>query len=385
MPKTKLFIEASAICETRISGVGQVTLSTIIELAKNDAFLQRFKIVLLIPSGTRGSLQQHSLPMHNVETKVIHLEKHIFHRLLVYRLLPPMDLLFGKGIYLFPNFKNWPVYHSNSLTYIHDVAFRLYPETVQRKNLKMLKHNVPLWVKRTTRIITVSSSSKQEIIHELGVDTDKVNVVPNGVDTTYFRPMPKIETDDIKQQYGIQGNYLLYVGNIEPRKNISRLLDAYAGLPENLRDEYSLVLVGGGGWGKDDIESKIVTLQGDGFNIIRPDVYVPDAHLPYLYSGASLLTHVALHEGFGLSVLQAMACKTPVLASDIAVLHEVADLAATYVNPLKISDITDKMSTVLQDKKLQQRLITLGTKRVAEYSWKESSKKLVKIIERLDR
>ena len=147
---------------------------------------------------------------------------------------PALDLLLGRGAYLFPNFRNWPLVFSPSLTYIHDVAFVRHPETVEPANLEYLRRNVRDWVGRATWIVTVSNTAKREIAEDLGVDPAKIAVAYNGVDRTLYRRSDPARVAATKAALGIEGDYVLFVGNIEPRKNLLRLIAAFRSLPEQV-------------------------------------------------------------------------------------------------------------------------------------------------------
>jgi len=380
--RIKLFIEASAIIEPTMSGIGHNIVSTLNSLVLDNNITRYYEIILLVPRGTLSELDRWKFP-DTIRAKQIKLEKHLFQIIFKYGFLPPMDIFYGKGIYLFPNYKNWPLLFSKSITYIYDVAFAIYPDTIQPKNLKMLEHKVPKWIKRTDLVITISQNSKKEIIKYLKVPKNKISVVYCGVDDKeYFKSKtPAIE--QIKSKYKIKNKYILFVGNIEPRKNIQRLLEAYCLLSSDIRNEYSLVLIGGGGWLNEDILANIKSLKIEGYNIIHPEEYVLDSELPGLYSGASLLTFPSIYEGFGIPPLEAMACGVPVAISNVSSLPEVVGDAGIYFNPFDVKSISRVMEKALLDKILRKKLINEGLERYKIFSWDKSANSLGQSINKI--
>jgi glycosyltransferase involved in cell wall biosynthesis len=378
--RIKLFIEASAITEQKISGIGHNIVATLNALIDDGRLFNTHKIILLVPRGAKKTIDRWSFPSNKIEVKQIKLEKHLFHVLLKYGFLPPMDIFYGKGVYIFPNYKNWPLLFSKSLTYIYDVAYIIYPETIQPKNLKMLRRNVPKWINRTDMVLTISQNSKREIIKYLNIQDYKICIVYCGVDLKEYKREPEAQVRSVKDRYHIVGEYILFVGNLEPRKNINRLLKAYSLLPSETRNNYSLVLVGGGGWLNESIFSKIKELNSTGYKIVHPEAYVPDADLPKLYSGSSLLILPSIHEGFGIPPIQAMACGVPVAVSNIPVMREVVGEAGVYFNPFDSNSIAEIIEKTLTDKNIKKRLVFEGTLRAKYWSWDKSAERLSKYI-----
>lgn len=376
MKPIKLFIEAYAISEPHISGIGHMTLELIKALEKHPDNQKKFKIVLVINKDREETLIRWGF--NTVQVKIIPvLPTRLFNIIWKFDLLPPMDLWIGRGVYIFPNYKNWRLVFSRSLTYICDVSYLLYPQYVSPKNQRFLERNIHKWTKRADKVLAISKNARQEVITNLKLEAKKLLLVPCGVDTTVFYKRPLSEIEHLKTDCGINKEYILYLGNIEPRKNITRLVKAYMQLAIELRTRYSLVLVGGTGWLNEPIMELIAAAQAEGYDIIRPTYYVPDDKLPALHSGATILIHPALYEGFGISVLQAMACETPVVVAHNSSLPEVAGDAALFVDAQSEQDIANKMARLLTDKQLRRRLSASGLRQVKKYSWNETANILV--------
>jgi glycosyltransferase involved in cell wall biosynthesis len=188
------------------------------------------------------------------------------------------------------------------------------------------------------------------------------------------------EQKRVAVKYGIDKSYIIFLSTIEPRKNVDGLLDAYSLLPEDVRQQTALVLIGSAGWLNGKTVSRIKMMKESGYDIVWPSTYVPDSDLPALLSGASIMVHPAFYEGFGISPLQSMACKTPVIVSRNSSLTEVVGDAGLYVDPNSARNIADKILVLLGDKILQKKLSLAGHKRAELFSWSKSADMLSEII-----
>jgi len=198
--------------------------------------------------------------------------------------------------------------------------------------LVYLNANFKRWLKRTDGVVAISKQSAIEIKRFFPELKGKIETIYLGVDRTTFFPRTESDITKILKSYGISNNYFLVVGNIEPRKNVMELLDAYKIYADRNPSVAQLVIVGGDGWKNEKILQKIAKMKKDGYDIYRPDKYVTDGDLPMLYSGARALVHIALHEGFGLPPVQAQACGSPVIVSNLSVFHEILNpKTATFV------------------------------------------------------
>jgi glycosyltransferase involved in cell wall biosynthesis len=382
MKKTKLFIEAVPLVEEQISGVPHSLAGLVAALAANEQVQKKFEIVLVAP-GSRLHLLDRWRGLEGCTRKAIPMKFRIMNGLGRRGLLPPMDLLLGKGVYLFGNFFNWPLTkRSRSFTYIHDICFALHPEFVHPENQRMLAKNVPRFIKQTNYILTVSESAREEIINYFNVPAKQVVVLHNGVDTELYRPYPGTEVETVKAKYGLAGRpYFLFVGNIEPRKNLERLVAAM----RQLSKEYALLLVGSDGWLNDKVFAAIAEANNAGHTIVKPKVYVPDGDVARLMSGALSLVQPSLYEGFGMPPLEAMVSRTLVVVTDIPPLHEVAGQAGIYCDPYKPEAIADAMQRVIQmspDKREEH--IAAGLAQAKQFTWQKSAARLAHLLESLE-
>lgn len=376
--KTALFIESIPLIEDRPSGVAHTLAGLVAAMAADPRITTKYEIVLVAPK--RGLHKLDRWPgLEGCTRKGMPLRMKIINGLIKFHLLPYMDLLLGRGVYLFGNFKNWPLTkRSLSFTYVHDICYALYPQFVSPKNQQFLFKNVPKFIARTDYVITVSESSRREVIDYYHLPEDKVLVLYNGVNGEVYRPHQPEEVTTVKTRYGIEGKYFLFVSNIEPRKNVDRLVEAFKRLPRN----YTLVLVGGSGWLNEATFAAIDAANKEGIRIIKPKAFVPDEDVAALMSGAEALVHPALHEGFGMTPLEAMAAGTPVAVADIPAVREVVGDAGIYFDPASVDAIAEAMQLMVAMPDAERNAYRQkGAKRASEFAWASIAKTLANYIE----
>ena len=377
--RTKLFVEAIPLVEDKTSGVAHSLAGLVGAIAADKEFMKRYEVVLLAPRRNMAKLDRWPA-LQQCSRKGIWIRMRILRGLMKFHLLPPMDLFFGRGVYLFGNFRHWRVTgRSKSLTYLHDICYAIYPEFVAPKNQQMLIKKMPGFIGQTDKVITVSESSRREIIGYYKLPPEKVIVLYNAPDTAVFRPHSSTEIASVKKRYGITQKYLLFIGNIEPRKNLKRLVEAFSQLPQ----EYSLVLVGGSGWLNEEVYAAIEAAQKQGASIIKPDVFVPDADAGALASGAEALVLPSIHEGFGMPAVEGMISQVPVLVADIPALREVVGEAGLYFDPLDVTDISGVLKRAVSLSASQRtNLIKKGIIWGKQFSWEKTAKKLLDVLDR---
>jgi len=246
---------------------------------------------------------------------------------------------------------------------INDVRFLRLPETYKRPRYLFLRLTVPPSLRRATRIIAISADTKNDLVGLVGIPEDRIDIIPLAIPPAFSRVSDGTQLEKIKKIYHLPDRYILFVGHLEPRKNLPRLIQAYSSLRD--RFDVGLVIVGKGVW-----PAKSLLNQGHNRKLsegIRFTGYVEDEHLPGLYSLASLLAFPSLHEGFGLPVLEGMACGIPVVTSNTSALPEVAGDAAVLVNPSDVESIAAGLARVLNDMGLREGLIAKGLQRVKHF------------------
>lgn len=286
---------------------------------------------------------------------------------------------------------------------VHDLGAEYLPLTHQLKQTLYLKFMTHYQLKTASRIISVSKATKNDIVKKVGLSPEKIEVIYEGVDKNVFRKISNDIVSNILSKYKLKKNkYFLFVGTIQPRKNLIRLISAFkkfldlninyqAGVHTkssiiNHKSLFRLVLVGQNGWKSDriyklpaelGIERNISFLPSYGDLGIR----ISDDDLAVLYNGAVALCYPSLFEGFGLPILEAMACGCPVITSDTSSMPEVAGGAGLLVNPLKVEEIAQAMLKITKDDSFRNILIKKGMVRCGQFSWEKAAADTLKVIE----
>jgi len=262
---------------------------------------------------------------------------------------------------------------------IHDLGYLHYPEAhpLSRRLYLRLSTRWNAW--RATHIIADSATTKQDIVRHCRVAESKISVVHLGVGAR-FRPI----TDrgllhEVALRYGITTPYLLFVGTIQPRKNLARLIEAWAAYARQTATNTTLVIAGKSGWITAAIERRAYELGIA--DRVRFTGYVADDDLPALISGALGYVFPSLYEGFGLPVLEAQACGTPVLCSAVSSLPEVAGDAAIFVDPHSVPSITDGIQRLCEDQQMRERLRDAGLRRISGWNWQRTARETLRILE----
>ncbi len=294
----------------------------------------------------------------------------------------PFELLVKeRGVFhLFPGFIGWPsLLKTPSAPFVHDITYIDYPQYVNKVAQYDLEKIMPGTVRRSSFIITNSESSKNGILsyYHLKDTPILVEYIPG---VGIVSPL-KNEADRHIKELGVDGPYLLFFGTIEPRKNLVGLLQAYEKLSPEIRAKYSLVLGGGKGWNDEEILSTLEGLKKSGAKIHQTG-YVSDEQRAALFMNATIYLMPSHYEGFGMQCLEAMTYKTPMLLSDIPVLHEVAEESAVYCKT-DPEDIAAKITLLINDKDLRKRLVENGTKRLGLFSWQKVAKEVFDQIKKV--
>jgi glycosyltransferase involved in cell wall biosynthesis len=277
--------------------------------------------------------------------------------------------------YLAPLAGNCP-----SVVTLHDMTLFVTPRFHHWKKLVLDRTLIPLVARRAQAIVTVSHSAGDDIVRYLGVSPSKVHVILNAVSSAFHPVTDKAQLDTVLARYGLDGPYILYVGTIEPRKNLARLIDAFRELKERGLP-HKLVLVGQQGWHCAPIYAEVEKYD------LGKDVlftgYVPFEDLPVLYSGASVMAFPSLYEGFGLPVLEAMSCGAPVVTSRSSALAEVADGAALLVDPQSCAQIADAIYRVCTEPDLAEELSEKGRARATHFTWENAARATLDVYDSL--
>ena len=280
---------------------------------------------------------------------------------------PRIDLFHATDHHI-PKLRRVPV-----VATIMDVIGLRHPEWVN-PSLRRLKNHV---FRRATgwaqRIVTISDFSAADISDCLGIPAEKIVSIPLGVDEAFFREVPAVEKATALSHYGLAPGYFLFVGTLQPRKNVVRLIQAHKLLPAAVRREHPLVIVGQDGWRTDELLPMLAELEASQCG--RWLKYVPREHLFALLQSAHALVFPSLYEGFGLPVLEAFASRVPVITSSTTSLPEVAGDAALLVDPLSVEHIAHAMTQVLEEGPARAAMVAGGYARAREFTWQKTARK----------
>ncbi len=266
-----------------------------------------------------------------------------------------------------------PLSYRRQVVTIHDCAVFDRPEGFAPRFAQWYRWMLPQLARRVRRVVTVSEFSRQRILTHCQVPDERVVAIPNGVDSRFHR-VAISQQDQAREKFSLSGRYILCVGSLEPRKNLGRLLTAWSSVP-HLHSEWNLVLVGG-----NDHVYRGVGLDAP-LSGVKMLGRVDDEWLPAIYSAAEMFVYPSLYEGFGLTVLEAMACGTPVICSSTTSLPEVAGEAAMLVDPensVALASAIDKLAT---DDSLRELLRQRGLARSQQFSWDVAAEKTWNVLQ----
>ncbi len=272
-----------------------------------------------------------------------------------------------------PDFTLPPVRQgTRTLLTVHDLSFVRAPETTTASLRAYLNRAVPHSVARADHVLADSQATRQDLIDLYGTPPDKISVLYGGVDARFAPVEDRDIVQIVRARYGIgEGSFILSVGTVQPRKNYVRLVEALHRLD---RPDLRLVIVGGKGWLDDPLYRRIEALKME--KQVRLLGFVRDEDLPTLYSTAEVFAFPSLYEGFGLPLLEAMACGVPVVASRTSSLPEVVGEAGLLVDPHDVDGLADALTHVLSDTELRQKLIALGHRRARQFTWERAAGQL---------
>lgn len=260
-----------------------------------------------------------------------------------------------------------------------DMTFFTHPEAHTLAKRAYFWMFMPISIKKADKIISISENTKKDILDHVKVDKKKIRTVHLAADRS-FKELNKDKCrKEIKERYDVGSPFILFIGMIEPRKNLERLITAFSELKKKENMQHKLVIVGKKGWKFDSIFKTIKKERLEQEIIFTG--YVPDEDLAKFYNAADFFVYPSLYEGFGLPVLEAMACGCPVITSNVSSMPEVAGDAGLLINPESVKDIADAIKKVINDKELQKKMRKQGIKQSSRFSWKKTAEKTLRIYE----
>ncbi len=364
------------------AGIGRYTRALIHALARLD---DENRYTLLIPSDSRyvapslGALGSEDRFPPNFRLVRAHLSERTLARAWQRLSLPlPVEWFTGASdVFYSPDFVLPPTRARRKILTVHDLSFKRVPETAV-PNLKWyLEGAVPRAVRRADLILADSDATGRDLVELFGVDPERVQTLYSGVESLFCPVTDTNQLADVRARYKLERPFILSVGTIEPRKNLARLVQAFSLLRGNA--DMELVLAGGRGWLSEEIYT--APAKFGAADRVRFLGFVPDPDLPALYSLAALFVYPSLYEGFGLPVLEAMACGSPVITSNNSSLPEVAGGAGLLVEPREVEGLAAAMQRLLDDAGLRRDLARRGLERAGRFSWEASARQLRRAFE----
>lgn len=272
-----------------------------------------------------------------------------------------------------------PLRGAPTILTVHDLIFKLFPEYHKKLNYWFLNAAMPLFCQRATAIVTVSEASKADIVSHYQINPAKIHVIHEAAATGFARPeRPFIQA--VRAKYGLHQPYLLHLGTIEPRKNISRLIDVTLQLRQT-HPELQLVLVGSKGWLVDDLFERLN--RENLHQVVLPLGWVDDAELPAIIAGAELAVQPSLYEGFGLPLLEHMACGQVVAASNRSSLPEIGGEAAAYFDPEDTQDMAAVIERLLGDPQEYAQRQAAGYGQATKFSWERAAQETIALYDHI--
>lgn len=377
----RIGIDLRCLTSGRKSGVEEYTVLLLSALFRSD---QDNEYVLFLNEWRNGQVDMSFAEgFGNVSVRRFRIPNKLLNFSLWYFRYPKLDrLIGGVDAYFLPN-PNFCAVSSRTRLFVtaHDLSFSVCPETFSWK--QRLWHffvNPRALFRRAHRIFAVSSSTRDDLVARYGIPSAKVEVVRSGIDVRFRernRNDPKMLA--VKEKYGLPYSFILYLGAFEPRKNISAIVRAYDALRKARHPELektALVLAGVSGWKEDGILRDVEHSPFRG-NILLPG-FIEDEDKPAFYNLASVFAYPSVYEGFGFPPLEALACGTPVVTSDVSSLPEIVGDAGILVDPHRPDELFRAFEAVLLDRKLRETLRIRGLERARKFSWDDAAKRVLR-------
>lgn len=380
--RLRIIFDGLALVDGHFSGIGQYTLGALRGIDKVLETHNNTRVYVMIPFDRRTLFN--SFGFKHIRPILIPVPHKILIRLWRHRLLPPIDLFLGKAVYIFPNFVDMPLLHSPSVIVVYDLSYEKYRQFSDEANATWLSKYVKQSIARTNAVVAISEHAKQEITDFYKFDSANISVALPAADIDKFYKRSSKEIIKAKRKYGLPDRYILSLSNLEPRKNLETLVDAYAKLPKTLRDSVGLVLVGVSGWKTGRLFEKISKMTNEGYNIQRPNSYVSDDDKPAIISGAEVLAYPSYYEGFGMPPLEALACGTPVIVGNNSSLPEAVGNVGIFANIHDAADLAKVISdTLVNRSKISKKIEKQGPNHARTFSWVKSGEVFINLAVKL--
>ncbi|MBU0598221.1 glycosyltransferase family 4 protein [Patescibacteria group bacterium] len=357
----RIGIDIRSLIEPWPSGVSEYTkqiIKYLLAMDKENEYLLFYNSAAYLPAATSSLFKQ-------VQIKEFHYPSKVFNSSVFFLNYPKIDrLLGGVDILFMPNYNFAAVSRQTKLVLtVHDVSYKFKSFYSPKGYLWHKFIGINKLLRQAKKIISVSDSTRQDIISTYGIDPNKIITIPLGVDCNQFNQVTRTQVEEYKKRYNLSDNFILYFANVEKRKNIQGLLKAWQQIRSDIKDNTELVVAG-------RIADKKLH-QG------QPDVrylgYVPEQEKPILYKSAGMFIYPSYYEGFGLPVIEALAAGLPVITSFSTSLPEVGQGAVLLVDPNNYYEVARSIEILKTDISLQKKLIAKGQQLIKNYSWEKTA------------
>ena len=373
----RLLIEASVLEQDQPSGVNYFTdgLAHSLEQLSPDKITTGYLWLNFLRRKTAHNRNTVDAEKHGLLQQITAIPQRLYAKLVYFNVAPPLWSWKADWL-LFPNFYIWPTLRrTKKAVIIHDLCFMRHPEYVEEKNRLFLDRVANNSIKKADLIISNSQFTTSEILSLTDTPAEKIVTLSIPVDESQFLPTLNKGADHLANRYGITQPYSLSLGTLEPRKNLTALVEAYCLLSADIRSRYSLVLAGKWGWKIESLKELIEEKRAAGYDIITTGHIDHDDKATF-YRNASFYGITTHYEGFGMPLLEALHCGIPTVAVDIPVLREVGGESCLW-SESKPEAVAAQLTALMSDQVLSRKLSALGVERAKDFSWSKVAQKLV--------
>jgi len=374
----KIIIDGNVLVEDHFSGIGQYSanlFSSFDQLLYKDQY-KDFSIKLFVCFDKKNDIKKYNFK--NIKIVYLPIKLRYYNALFHRNLLPPLDLLIGRGTYIFPKFIAARLFNSQSIPIIYDLTFEILPQYGEPKNVNYLQKNIKKTILRAKKIITISNNSKKDIIKFYHVSENKIIVAYPATNPDLFHPINQDTIQLVKEKYGLKKDYILSLSNLEPRKNIESIINAYCQyIDQSKKTNLELVIFGAGGWKNETLKKLILEKKSQGYSINIPQKKLTDSDKPPILSGAKILIFIPFYEGFGMPPLEALSCGTPIIMAKNSSMIEITSYEDFLVNETNINQIVEKITKLIDNNTFYRQKIINNKSLYKKFSWQESAKKIL--------
>ena len=375
----RVVVDARSAVDPRRTGVGRYTRAILRHLPPSDP--ETSYLAWYLDVRGLGRSARRFGRSSNLQERATRLPTRLFGPLSARTGFPRLEWLAGAADVVFaPNFVPPPTSAERLIVVVHDLGFDVMPETAPHQDARW-RRGFRRSLVRASAVIVPSEAARTDLIRFYETEPDRIHVIAHGTDAESFSPVGPVEVEDVRGRFAIPGPYVVFLGGLEPRKNLEHLVRAFGSLDDA---RCSLVLSGGPvPWAKgypDRIDAAIAELPAEVRARIVRTGYVSDADRRALLSGAEVLAYPSLYEGFGFPILEGFAANVPVLTSDRAAMPETAGDAALLVDPDDPGSIAQGLRQLLGDDDLRNVLRAAGTARVASFTWERCARATAQVV-----